>query len=271
MWYEPAAPREMDGGIRAASQRGSFSSTWWGKEWVRILESSRIGARLSRGKTYARKGQVTELAISPGRITAKVQGSRAEKYTICMECDTLGENGKKILLETLEERPFLVAQLLEKDLPQEMRALFTKAGLPLFPVPEEDLTTQCSCPDWSNPCKHIAAVFYLLAEAFDTDPFFLLTLRGVEREDLFGLSRETTPSPRTLLPPEPLPLEPEAFWGTKHSPAPEEKVPPSEFHGTLPRRLGPLPLWRSPQPLIPLMEDLYRTVAQGEEETERIS
>ena len=211
MWDEPTTPREVDGGIRAVSQRGSFATTWWEKEWIRILESSQIGARLSRGKSYARKGQVTELVASPGKVAAKVQGSRAGKYSLLLECDILSEEQKAKLLQTLEEQPFLVARLLEKDLPQEMEEIFHQVGLSLFPTPEKDLGTNCSCPDWSNPCKHIAAVFYLLAEAFDANPFFLLTLRGLKREDLFGLSREERLSEKSTFPPEPLPLEPEDF------------------------------------------------------------
>jgi len=270
MWYEPTAPRKVDGGIRAISQRGSFATTWWGKEWIRILESSDIGARLSRGKSYARKGQVTELAAAPGKITAKVQGSQARKYSILLECDVLSEEQKTRLLQALEEQPFLVARLLEKDLPLEMENLFRQVGLPLFPSPEKDLETNCSCPDWSNPCKHIAAVFYLLAEAFDADPFFLLTLRGLEREDLFGLSREENLSEKSGFPSEPLPLEPEGFWGSRNLPPLGEAFPPSEFHGTLPRRLGALPFWRSSEPLIPFMENLYRAVATEDRDESRL-
>ena len=266
MWYEPTTPREVDGGIRTVSQRGSFATTWWEKEWIRILESSQIGARLSRGKSYARKGQVTELVASPGKVAAKVQGSRAGKYSLLLECDILSEEQKAKLLQTLEEQPFLVARLLEKDLPQEMEEIFHQVGLSLFPTPEKDLGTNCSCPDWSNPCKHIAAVFYLLAEAFDANPFFLLTLRGLKREDLFGLSREEHLSEKSTFPPEPLPLEPEDFWGSSNLPPLGEALPPSGLHGTLPRRLGPLPFWRSSQPLGPFMEELYRTVTEGGKE-----
>ena len=263
IWYEPTSPRKVDGGIKAISRRGSFGSTWWGKEWVRLLESSRIGGRLSRGKNYARKGQVTELASSPGKITAKVQGSAAGKYSVTLECKVLTDGQRKGLLSALEEQPFLVARLTERDLPREMEEIFEGVGLPLFPAPEVDLKTDCSCPDWSNPCKHIAAVFYLVAEAFDSDPFFLLTLRGLRREDLFGLSSEG-PSQKAVLPPEPIPTDGEGFWGSADLSPIGEPVPPSEFHGTLPRRLGPLPFWRASEPLIPFMEELYRAVGEAE-------
>jgi len=265
MAYEPSTPRKVDGGIRALSRRGSFASSWWGKEWIRILESSHIGARLSRGKSYARNGQVTELTIRSGTVTAKVQGSRAGKYSVLLECRTLSADQKRKLLAALEEQPFLAARLLKKDPPREMENLFNHAGLPLFPSPEKDLETTCSCPDWSNPCKHIAAVFYLMAEAFEMDPFLLLTLRGLAREDLFGLSEKEDVAESSSFSPEPLPLERELFWGTTHRPPMEEKLPSSASHGTLPRRLGPLPLWRSLRPFLPLMEEFYRLAAEEEE------
>ena len=41
---------------------------------------------------------------------------------------------------------------------------------------------RCSCPDSEVPCKHLAATFYLLAEAFDEDPFLILRWRGRDRE-----------------------------------------------------------------------------------------
>jgi len=59
--------------------------------------------------------------------------------------------------------------------------------LSLFPQKQRDLKTNCSCPDWSNPCKHIAAVYYLLGEEFDRDPFLIFRLRGIAREDFVKL------------------------------------------------------------------------------------
>lgn len=65
-WYEPTRPKEVKGGIKAQSKRGSFASKWWGKRWIQTLESFDIGARLSRGRSYARKGQVVSLEIGKG-------------------------------------------------------------------------------------------------------------------------------------------------------------------------------------------------------------
>ena len=110
--------------------------------------------------------------------------------------------------------------------------------------------TDCSCPDWSNPCKHIAAVFYLMAESFDNDPFLLFKLRGMEREDLLatlqagGAIKESGEVPPNLEP-DPLPLKHDDFWGQTIDPSPIAMPHAPNLHAALPKRLGPLSLWRS--------------------------
>jgi hypothetical protein len=77
------------------------------------------------------------------------------------------------------------------EMPQDIEQAFAKAGLSLFPARHNDLKTECSCPDWSNPCKHIAAVYYLLGEEFDRDPFLIFQLRGMSREEFLGILGES--------------------------------------------------------------------------------
>ena len=81
-YYPPSRPREAKGGIKAQSKRGAFASSWWGQRWIATLESFPIGARLGRGRSYARKGQVISLEIDKGRVTAEVQGSRTRPYAV---------------------------------------------------------------------------------------------------------------------------------------------------------------------------------------------
>ncbi len=264
-WYEPTRPKEVKGGIKAQSKRGSFASKWWGKRWIQTLESFDIGARLSRGRSYARKGQVASLEIGKGGVSAKVQGSRSGAYRISIELKAFSGKQWTQIIDRLVEQPIFAAQLLGNEMPEEIESVFEEAGLSLFPQKSRDLQTDCSCPDWSNPCKHIAAVFYLLAEAFDTDPFLLLRLRGMEREEfLEGLrkagagqeqsAKEPGPEPE----PEPLPLDREAFWGQRTESEPPAKSYPARLHAALPRRLGPLPFWRSDKEFIQEMERIYR-------------
>jgi uncharacterized Zn finger protein len=183
----PSVPREVKGGIKARSKRGAFGESWWARRWVQVLESFHLGARLTRGRTYARKGQVTDIQIEEGRVTAQVQGSRPRPYSVSIEVKTLTAAQWKKVAGRLGKEALYAAKLLAGEIPQDIEVVFAEAGITLFPARSRDLTTECSCPDWSNPCKHIAAVYYLLGEEFDRDPFLIFWLRGMTREGLVEL------------------------------------------------------------------------------------
>ena len=147
-----------------------------------------------------------------------------------------------------------------------MEGVLAQAGLPLFPARVSDLETSCSCPDWSNPCKHIAAVHYLIGEEFDRDPFLLLRLRGLEREALSALladaSLAETPAQEET-PPDPLPADPRAFWGGAwRGPSDSSTVPAAEDPAALVRRLGNLPSWRGSIDLAAALAPAYALAAQ---------
>ena len=189
-YFERSIPRATKGGIKAQSKRGTFGESWWAKRWITILESFDIGARLGRGRSYARRGQVLSIEIDKGKVTARVQGSRPKPYDVKLEIKTLQAADWKKLAKTLSREAIFSAKLLAGEMPQDIEKAFKEAGLSLFPEKLKDLKTACSCPDWSNPCKHIAAVYYLLGEEFDRDPFLIFKLRGMNRENLIAtLSR----------------------------------------------------------------------------------
>lgn len=185
--YTPAPPREVKGGIKAHSRRGDFGSQWWAKRWIGVLESFNIGARLSRGRRYARDGQVVSIDIKEGSIEAKVQGTRKTPYKISISVKTLKRNEWQKIAHILSGQVLFAAKLMNGVMPEEIEEVFTHAGLSLFPSKQRDLTTNCSCPDWSNPCKHIAAVYYIIGEEFDRDPFLIFKLRGIDRAGLMEL------------------------------------------------------------------------------------
>ena len=218
-YYPPTTPKEVKGGIKAQSKRGAFADKWWGKTWIETLESFNIGARLSRGRSYARKGQVADLDIAAGMVKAKVQGSRASAYKVTIEFKVLTDKQWQTVMAKLVEEPLFAARLLGNEMPEDIETVFEKVKVNLFPKRRGDLETDCSCPDWSNPCKHIAAVYYLLAEAFDNDPFLLFKLRGMDRDEFLEQLRgsgavEETGATETgpVFEPVPLPLDPQAFW-----------------------------------------------------------
>lgn len=248
-----------------------------------------MGARLSRGKSYARKGQVTSIKIEAGLVRAKVQGSNPMPYSVTIKVWTLTGSEWELLAEKLALKPIFAAKLLAGEMPEDIDSAFKEIGLSLFPETLDDLETDCSCPDWSNPCKHIAAVYYLLGEEFDRDPFLIFKLRGVDMDDFMSiLGKSSGPENRSLVAeariflegpdnetgaeieaekahfsPEPLPLDLESFWGRPPENPEEEKSPSFEAHipsvpAVLPKRLGKFPFWRGEEDLLEVLEEIYK-------------
>jgi uncharacterized Zn finger protein len=183
-YYEKTSPKAVKNGLKAKSKRGSIGETWWSKRWVSVLESFDMGARLTRGKSYARKGQVISIDVQPGVVQARVQGSFAEPYDVSIKLVPLSPQEWEKAIAAMASKAVFSARLLSGEMPQNIEDLFSDCGISLFPKKGADLKTDCSCPDWSNPCKHIAAVYYLLAEQFDRDPFLIFKLRGKSKEEI---------------------------------------------------------------------------------------
>jgi uncharacterized Zn finger protein len=188
-WPPPSRPRRVEGGIRARSRRGQIGETWWSQRFIGMLEALGMGPRLQRGRAYARAGQVLDLAVAPGTVSARVQGSRARPYRVRIGLDRFPEADWTLVESALAARALYSAKLLAGEMPPTIEEVFASCGLSLFPSSTSELELSCSCPDWAVPCKHIAATFYLLAEAFDRDPFLVLAWRGRERDDLLARLR----------------------------------------------------------------------------------
>ncbi|MGH9039323.1 MAG: SWIM zinc finger family protein [Acidimicrobiia bacterium] len=185
-WYPPPSrPRPADG-IRTKSRAGAIGATWWSQRFIAVLESFNMGARLTRGRRYARAGQVLELTVEAGRVHTRVQGSRATPYQVSIQMLCLSDKDWARMEEALTSRAVFLAKLLAGEMPADIEEAFTACRLHLFPTSPGDLTSDCTCPDWANPCKHIAATYYLLAEAFDDDPFLILAWRGRTRAELLA-------------------------------------------------------------------------------------
>jgi uncharacterized Zn finger protein len=182
--FPPSKPLPVEGGVKARSSRGAIAQTWWSERFVEVLENLGIGGRLQRGRSYARKGQVLSLAVDPGLVTAQVQGSRSTPYRVRIGIAAYGKTEWAQVEAALAGNAWYAAKLLAGEMPEDVEDVFADHGLSLFPGSADELSLDCSCPDWAVPCKHIAAVFYLLAESFDEDPFTILAWRGRERQDL---------------------------------------------------------------------------------------
>ena len=271
-WYDyeyfpPSSPRKVKGGIKAHSKRGAFAKNWWAKRWIGVLEGFNMGSRLTRGRAYARRGQVISVDISKGTVTAEVQGSRAKPYHVSIKVKTLPQTKWKKLAEILSQRASFAANLLAGEMPTDIEDAFSEAGLSLFPEKKSDLKTDCSCPDFANPCKHIAAVYYLLGEEFDRDPFLLFELRGIKRERLVELIAGSESSSAVVedseeIAPDPLPIDPDVFWSVPNKrdlAFGEVNIP--RIEAALPKRLGGFPFWRSDTDLNKTLETIYHTAS----------
>jgi uncharacterized Zn finger protein len=189
--FGPSRPLEVEGGVKARSKRGSIGEQWWSRRFIDVLESFGMTGRLARGRNYARRGQVIGFEISCGYVKAKVQGSRPKPYTVRIQVTPLTTAQWRKVERALAAQALFRAKLLAGEMPPEIEDVFADCGTPLFPRSARDLDMSCSCPDWGVPCKHLAAVCYVLAEAFDLDPFGILAWRGRGRDDLLGALRLT--------------------------------------------------------------------------------
>jgi uncharacterized Zn finger protein len=190
-WY-PSRPRRVEGGIKARSKRGKIGEQWWSRRFIAVLESFGMSGRLARGRNYARAGQILDFTLTTGVATAHVQGSRPKPYVVRIKVLPLTTAQWRQVEAALAQQALFRARLLAGEMPDEIEEVFEACGTPLFPRSAKDLDMFCSCPDWGVPCKHLAATCYLLAEAFDDDPFLMLAWRGRERADLLAALRSAT-------------------------------------------------------------------------------
>ncbi len=188
-YFEPSRPIKVEGGIKTKSEHGAIGSTWWSKRWVSVLESFNMGARLTRGRSYARQGQVLSIDVQPGLVKARVQGSRPRPYNVEIHLKPLSDQDWDKVTDAMADQAIFAAKLLAGEMPTNIEEAFSAVQLSLFPTAARELETDCSCPDWANPCKHIAAVYYLLAERFDEDPFLIFKLRGRTKEQIIEVLR----------------------------------------------------------------------------------
>lgn len=189
-YFEPSKPLEAEGGIKARSKRGAFAKNWWATRWIEAMEDLMEVKRLRRGRNYARRGQVLSIEETRGGVAARVQGSRRTPYKVTIQVKPLSDAQWEKAVDALANQAIFAAQLLAGEMPPDIEEAFAAAGVSLFPDKSGDLVTNCSCPDWANPCKHVAATHYILGEQFDEDPFLLFRLRGRSQEQILQAMRQ---------------------------------------------------------------------------------
>ncbi|MEO1180158.1 MAG: SWIM zinc finger family protein [Cyanobacteria bacterium J06636_28] len=166
------------------------SEAWWVQQWVDLLNSYRFKKRLERGRRYAREGHILKLDFKESKVFSSVQGTAADPYQLSIWIDRFADEDWNFVIDTLSQKAIYSAQLLAGEMPADIENVFTSNGLSLFPFTLADVHSKCNCPDPKNPCKHIAAVYYQLADFFREDPFVLFQLRGRTKEQIIAAIRE---------------------------------------------------------------------------------
>jgi uncharacterized Zn finger protein len=263
-FFEGGQPIRVDGGIAVRAKRGKIGEQWWSRRFVDILEGICDGGRLARGRAYARKGQVLSFDLSPGLVAGQVQGSRPDPYRVTITIAAYDDAAWDEICGALGSQALYRAALLAGEMPHEIVDVFDQLDLPLFP---SALDMACSCPDWGLPCKHLSAVLYVLAEAFDDDPFLVLAWRGRSRTVLLDALRGM-PEPEAAVDPlavDEVPLE--SRLGDFYAPGislsrlrerPPRVVTPPEL---LLRALEAPPIRVRHIPLVDLLRPAYRDLA----------
>jgi uncharacterized Zn finger protein/superfamily II DNA or RNA helicase len=168
----------------------TYGNTWWGKKFLGAFTNIDHSNRLSRGSSYAKNGKVHHISIIKNSINASVQGSRPRPYKVAITLPLLpkplADQARKIVAAS----PFLLSQLTARTLPEDLYTTLEQARIKIFPAKWSDLQATCSCPDHAIPCKHIAAVIYMVAAEVDKNPFLIFDLNDCS---LFDLGTDTNP------------------------------------------------------------------------------
>lgn len=268
-----------------------FTKTWWGERFLEALEQFTDPARLGRGRSYARGDRVRDLRLEKGKISAKVRGKKNPYFGVYKEptyktsitVSPISKDKWAALIQAISASASTLSKLLMNEMPDNIERIFEKQRLHLLPGDERDLHTDCSCPDWANPCKHIAGVYYLVAAELDRDPFLMFELRGLSKDEL-QKELEKSPLGRALAselmgkevtiekshsyytrPEEEEladPVDLKTFWhGKKRLPKSIEPVQETTIPGILIKKLGDYPaFWQSDVSFVETMEELYSRI-----------
>jgi len=267
-----------------------FTRTWWGNKFIEALETFTDSGRLARGRSYARGKKVKSFKINDGVVMAEVRGSVNPYYGVYeeplyithIELQPISQAKWAVAIAQMASKASFISKLLLNEMPDNIEDAFSSLGLHLLPHTRKDFKTSCSCPDDSNPCKHIAGVYYLVAAELDKDPFLLFELRGLSKAVLqrelaktpLGMALSAELSAQAAEPPvvesyytRPTTTQAEAvslkeFWqSAKRLPQSLDETTQSGVKAIAVKKQGDFPpFWQKEGSFIEAMEELYERV-----------
>ncbi len=175
-----------------AAKKQSISRSWWSNKFISALESYTEPGRLKRGRSYSSDYRLKSFEIDGGLVLAKVRGSvnpyfgvtKEPTYVTTLEFQPISRSHWAAAIALIATKAGLISKLMMNEIPDNIEDSFSQINMNLLPQGVNDCKTSCSCPDYSNPCKHIAGLYYRVAQELDKDPFLLFQLRGLSKEAL---------------------------------------------------------------------------------------
>ena len=174
--------------------RVQYGTTWWGNEWLKALTGIDLANRIPRGKTYANTGKVFDVIRILNSIKAKVEGHYDPFYKVTLGFEPIPLKKVSALLDAIAKSPFLLVELANNRLDPSLLTICNDLGINLFPRTFHDIKMKCSCPDFAVPCKHLAALVYIVSKEIDKDPFIIFKLHGIDLID--SLKRQGVELPK---------------------------------------------------------------------------
>lgn len=157
-----------------------YGRTWWGKKWLETFTDIDCDNRLPRGRMYANTGRAHDIKIQGNIITAKVSGSRPTPYKVEVILNQFSQADKDAVHQAISNSPAILSALITKRLPGQLFEKLNEHKIKLFPTNWKEINASCSCPDWAMPCKHIAAVIYLIGAEIDKNPFMVFHIHDCD-------------------------------------------------------------------------------------------
>ena len=173
--------------------------TWWGQRFIEALARFTDESRLARGRSYANSNRIKSWKLKDGVMSAKIRGNKnpyfgvytEPTYESAISLSPINDQDWDLLIRQLGSRAAYVSRLLLNEMPDNIETPFASLDLHLLPHNAKDFKTRCSCPDFENPCKHIAGLSYFLSSQLDQDPFLLFELRGLSQIKLLKKLKQT--------------------------------------------------------------------------------
>ncbi len=269
-----------------------ITRTWWGERFLDALQQRIDPGRLSRGRAYAGPKRMLDFCIEGKEIKAKIRGNinayfgvhKEPKYKISIKLKTISKEKWKAIIKEIAGNAAWLSRLMMNEMPDNIQQAFAKHDVDLLPGNHAgDLITDCSCPDWSNPCKHIAGTYYKVASMLDRDPFLIFELRGMDKATLHQVLADS-PLGKALLAqitqPDTIPMEYaqhrytqpcyqnyqditlKQFWHMPAPPLPETSASSPLVSAALIRKQGDYPpFWDLDHSFVEVMEEVYERIS----------